>query len=362
MRSPRTSHVASTLAATLLLATALAGSGHASATERPGNLERPRLSGTFMDGSVVSTNTGRWRNAPTSFQYRWLQCDRAGARCLEIAGQTGAQYLVRTADVGRRLRSQVTACNGDGCSSAISGAGPVVGAKAPPQNTRAPAVAGSPIAGQTLQADNGDWANGVTDFDHQWQRCDANGANCGNIGGATRTSYRVGSGDVGRRLRVAVTAANNRGRATAASAPTAPAQPPLPGGAIKLPSGETSIPVSSVALPARLIVSAIDFNPNAITSRTGVFESRFRVTDTRGFVVRDALVHVIGVPFNRVAVDAERPTDLNGWATLAYRPLRGLPMVRGATVVFFVRARKPGDDLLAGVSSRRLVSVRVVPG
>jgi len=39
----------------------------------------------------------------------------------------------------------------------------------------------------------------------------------------------------------------------------------------------------------------------------------------------------------------------------------GQPIARGAQITFFVRARKPGEDLLAGISSRRLVSLRVSP-
>jgi hypothetical protein len=50
----------------------------------------------------------------------------------------------------------------------------------------------------------------------------------------------------------------------------------------------------------------------------------------------------------------ETPTDGTGWATIQIRPTRNLPLRRG-DLVMFVRARKPGDSLLAGVSTRRLV-------
>jgi hypothetical protein len=146
-----------------------------------------------------------------------------------------------------------------------------------------------------------------------------------------------------------------------ARAPTAPTPPPGPAGGIRLPSGETSVPVTSVALPERLIISGIQFDPPVIRSRDETLVARFRVTDTRGFAVRDALVYAIGVPSNRIAVEGERTTDVNGWATFTFRPLRGLPMVRGATLVLFVRARKSGENVLAGVTTRRLVSVRVDP-
>jgi hypothetical protein len=50
----------------------------------------------------------------------------------------------------------------------------------------------------------------------------------------------------------------------------------------------------------------------------------------------------------------ETATDSTGWATIQVRPTRNMPLRRG-DLVMFVRARKPGDNLLAGVSTRRLV-------
>jgi hypothetical protein len=80
--------------------------------------------------------------------------------------------------------------------------------------------------------------------------------------------------------------------------------------------------------------------------------------DTRGYAVRDALVYVAGVPWSRVSVVPEARTDVNGWATIQFTPTARLPLQNGYYLVMFVRARKQGDDLLTGVSTRRLVQLR----
>ena len=54
----------------------------------------------------------------------------------------------------------------------------------------------------------------------------------------------------------------------------------------------------------------------------------------------------------------EQRTGQDGWATLRMTPQRDFPLRRSYSVQFFVRARKQGDTLLAGVSTRRLVQVR----
>ena len=53
-------------------------------------------------------------------------------------------------------------------------------------------------------------------------------------------------------------------------------------------------------------------------------------------------------------------TDGNGWVTLNFDRLSGYPATRQQRLmVMFVRARKPGDSLLAGISTRRLISLPV---
>jgi hypothetical protein len=96
-----------------------------------------------------------------------------------------------------------------------------VGAQFIPASTAPPTIAGTPQQGQTLTASPGTWDNEPT-FAYQWQRCDASGAACADVAGATAQTYGVSPTDVGTTLRVNVTATNRFGTATAQSAQTAP--------------------------------------------------------------------------------------------------------------------------------------------
>jgi len=84
-----------------------------------------------------------------------------------------------------------------------------------PINTAPPSVSGAAQLGQTLSAAPGAWSNRPASFDYQWQRCDANGAACVAIPGATGPTYNVDAADPGATLRVSVTAGNSVGQAVA---------------------------------------------------------------------------------------------------------------------------------------------------
>ena len=238
----------------------------------------------------------------------------------------------------------------------LASAGP---APQPPENTAPPRITGTPQVGQTLTAQNGQWRG--TDpmtFTYQWLRCDANGANCVNIAGATAKTYVVVAADVGRRLRVRVTARNVAGTGTATSTPTTAvtgAAPPGPPGA--------SIPVEAVNPPERLLIAAVTFSPNRITSLTQRTTVVVRVTTTRGVRVRGALVFLRSTPIV-TTTPPEQPTGANGTVTFQIVPEADLRFFfrRGYNLQFFVRARKPGENPLAGVSTRRLVQVPLAPG
>jgi hypothetical protein len=227
-----------------------------------------------------------------------------------------------------------------------------------PQNTAAPTIGGTPQVGQTLTANNGSWTSDTTpNYSYQWQRCDGAGANCTSISGATAQTHVVQTADVNATLRVVVTATNPSGSTSATSAQTAVVTTAGPQGAIKLSNGQTSVPASSVGLPERLIIDSVKFTPTRLNSRAP-FTGRFHVADTRGFVVRDALVKVTALPYAWARSGAEVRTDQTGWATLTITPTVNMPVSRNA-LVMFVRARVEGQSLLAGSSSRRLVQVSI---
>ena len=117
----------------------------------------------------------------------------------------------------------VTATNAAGSAQATSlpvGGGAVTAD--PPVNTAVPTVSGTLEDGSTLTAGNGSWdGTQPIGFDYQWQRCDAAGADCEDIAGATGSTYDVVAADVGHAIVLVVTGTNGAGDDVAASAPTA---------------------------------------------------------------------------------------------------------------------------------------------
>jgi hypothetical protein len=329
----------------------------------PQNTTEPSIDGKFMVGQTVTAGNGAWSGNPTSYSYKWQRCDPDGSSCGNISGQTSKTYKLADADVGNAVRVNVTAKNSDGSTDANSKPSDVISGNAAPRATQKPTISGKAQVGETLTADPGKWAEGPSSFSYQWQSCDKGGSNCKDISGATGRTYGVRAADKDNTLRVEVAAKNlvdstkaNSGTTEVVTGGT-PTPTPAPigvGGAIS---------ITAVSLPNRLVISQVKFTPNVIRSRDESLTARFRVTETQaGKAVAGALVYAVGVPANRVTNAGETQTDSTGWATMTFRPLRGLPMKAGAQLTFFVRARKGGENLLAGVSNRRLVSIRVSPG
>ena len=329
-------------------------------TAAPVNSALPTSSGTEREGAVLTANAGMWTGTPApTFAYQWLRCDQNGANCIAISGATAQTYRLQAADVGRRMRVRVTATNSAGSASADSAATRAVEPSGTlPANTSAPTVSGNPVEGQVLTANRGQWSGTQPlSFAYQWERCDRNGASCASISGATGQTWRLTSAAVGSTIRVRVTATNRRSSTAAVSRATPVVAAAGPVGQIRLPDGKISIPVTSVTPPQRLVISGLQFRPNPLRTRADVITARFRIVETRGYVIRGALVFVTPLPYGWTTQPAEVTSAQDGWATVEMRATPTLPR-RGA-IVMFVRARKPGDFVLTGVSARRLVQMLV---
>jgi hypothetical protein len=216
--------LAGAVAASLLTLALTAGVGSAASQAAPVNTAPPTVGGTPAVGQTLTASNGTWSNAPTSYAYQWLRCNGGGNSCASVANGTQKTYTLVGADAGHTMRVRVTATNADGSASAESAQTAQVAAatsNAAPKNTAAPVISGTPRVGQTLTTDDGSWSGSPTSFTYQWQRCDAdNLIGCTNVAGATAKTYVLHTVDLGFRLRVAVTARNAKGSATATSSPT----------------------------------------------------------------------------------------------------------------------------------------------
>ena len=355
----------------------------------PVNIVEPTITGTFVLGRFLSASVGSWNGAtPLTYAYQWLRCPADGGlpngtNCESISDATSSSYTLSAEDVGHPMRIRVTASNVLGSQTVASNASAAVQSSATsttqaPRNTRVPSISGTPAQGAILFASVGTWT-GTTPltYTYQWLRCEADGggaagAGCAAITGATIAQYTLTLTDLGRRLRVQVTARNTSGTATATSDPTAlvqvagatppppPAPPPpagqLPPGAVRLPNGKYSIPITSVSRPVRLSIDRAVFTPNPVRSRRTTLVLRVHVVDTRGYFVRNALV--LARPVRPVtSTPGERRTARDGWTTLRMTPRASFPL-RNGSVRFLVRARKPGEPIRGGVSTQRIVQVR----
>ncbi len=101
-------------------------------------------------------------------------------------------------------------------------AGSVLAASAAgPPNTQAPSIIGSPIVGTVLTGERGTWTGTGITYRYAWLRCDASGANCTPIAGATGPKYTLTTAVLGATIRFAVTASDSSGEGTATSSQTA---------------------------------------------------------------------------------------------------------------------------------------------
>jgi hypothetical protein len=240
-----------------------------------------------------------------------------------------------------------------------------------PTNDTLPTIDGTAAVGSKLTANPGTW-NGSSpiSFQYQWLICGSKGEACSNIGGQTGKTFTVRSGDEGNTIRVRVIASNRDGSNNAQSDATAAVKgagttttgttTTTPTPSTGCPPGKGNISVKDMSLPARLLIDSFASRPSTLGRSTQSFDIRVHVTNTCGQTVNGALVYVTANPYNQFAIPPEEPTNNQGDATLHMARLSGYPVSnKQQLLALFIRARKDGEDLLAGVSVRRLVSLPV---
>ena len=348
-RTPRFGAVLIAAAALVALFATASATGRNQA--KPVNTQEPFIATKIAPvvGATLTGNPGTWSGtAPITYSYRWLRCGADGHGCSSISNANKTTYTITKNDIGHTLRFQVQAKNADGKATAESNETSVVAKSGAPANTAAPTISGDPIVGQHLTASNGTWTgNTPITYTVTWQTCNASQSSCNNEGNGS--SYTVKSGDVGKIIRVRVKATNSVDSTTAFSAPTAPVK--------AAPSGGGAVPVADVG-PAgeRLTVDRVVFNPNPVTSRSVPIRVTITVKDTKGRLVKGALVFIRSTPIVS-STPTDAPTGNDGTVTYNIQPRSDFPIKNGYSVQFFVKAYRQGDPSLAGISGTRLVQV-----
>jgi hypothetical protein len=191
----------------------------------PTSTALPDIGGTTTEGETLKATTGTWEGSPTSYAYQWQDCNTSGTSCANISGATTSSHKLTASDTGHTIRVVVTATNTGGSTPATSNATAQVSEAvspppSPPTNTTLPDISGTTTEGDTLTATSGAWSGNPTVYAYQWQDCSTSGTSCTNISGATTSSHKLTTSDVGHTVRVVVTATNEGGSTPATSAAT----------------------------------------------------------------------------------------------------------------------------------------------
>jgi hypothetical protein len=215
----------------------------------PANTAAPAISGTAQQNDKLSATEGTWTNSPGTYTYQWSRCDPASGVCTPITDATSSAWVLGSADVGDTLEVTVTASNSTGGTPATSAQTKVVLPPAP-VNSSLPTITGTAAQGDLLSATNGGWQYSPYSFAYQWWQCDPTGANCTQLA-AHGPGYVPASTDVGRTLKVTVTATNDGGSTSATSAASDVVLAPTP--------APTNTPSVNLAPP--VLGSSTNLNP-----------------------------------------------------------------------------------------------------
>ncbi len=212
-----------------------------------------------QSGHTLRSGPGTFNPAANVRTYNWSSCNASGNDCRPIGGASGETYALRDEDVGRTVRVTVTGRNGHGSATTPTSVASFVVLAPHPVVQQSPRVVGTPQVGETLVGQVGQWTYAGTTYQRRWMRCDVDGNGCQTIPGHTAATYVPTSGDLGRRIRLEVSADANGPNVfpppvLAASVPTAPVAPAPPDPPAPAPGppapGSPDLPVGPLPPPA----------------------------------------------------------------------------------------------------------------
>jgi hypothetical protein len=108
-----------------------AGTATSAATARiwgpPLNTSLPTVSGTDVQGSVLTATPGTWTGYPSfGFTYTWQRCPASGEGCTMLTTAHATTYTLTAADVGYSMRIYIQAQGAGGYAVARSAGTPIV--------------------------------------------------------------------------------------------------------------------------------------------------------------------------------------------------------------------------------------------
>ena len=174
--------------------------------------KQPPESGEPIVGQGLTAEAAAWTSVPAALKYAWLRCNANGRLCTAVAGATTNTYTLDADDAGHVLLAAVTA----GKQTVLSLSAGVVRTAPGPVPSGRPTVAGKLQQGSRLTATAGTWGgSGTITYAYQWYRCDANGAHCNSVHGATKGTYTLVAADVDKTIGLTVHATDSTGTTAA---------------------------------------------------------------------------------------------------------------------------------------------------
>ena len=197
----------------------------------PASVTAPSIVGDVRVGSTLSVAPGTFTGNPVPTQsHRWYRCAASGLSeptevpvgCTLV--KTSSTYKVVADDSGKAIRVGTLASNSLGSTLRLSAAieVPIVA----PASTSSASVSGSPVTGGTLTGSRGNWSGVVDRYDYQWYACTSAArattlpSTCALIADAASDTFVVTSAQLGKYIRLLVTATNAGGSTLSLSSAT----------------------------------------------------------------------------------------------------------------------------------------------